>query len=236
MTSTTEIYATNCDSRVSMMPTQLSLGLLVLSWRVGRLELSTQRLRVNPPQRLSVYRTLTSTPGAVILSKSDGSYVTEAEAKGLLARYGPLEVVAATSTLNKRNNTPTYGIFVKFAYYLDCRDALRVSRPSFACTFLPLTRSSCSTITPLVSTSTWHLHLSLASASDLMATPSSAALRNLAPPLTRSPSTLATCQNMPPSKTCYNTGVTAVGSSRPTSSRNSMVSQHSTRLLHTTFG
>jgi hypothetical protein len=64
--------------------------------------------------------------GAVILSKSNGIAVTEAEAKGILGRYGPIELLAATNTAIERAGT-CQGMYVRFAYYLDCRDALRVS-------------------------------------------------------------------------------------------------------------
>ena len=61
------------------------------------------------------------------MTKVDGSDVTEAEARGILDRFGALEVVAATRANNPRTGTMTNGMFVRFAFYLDCRDALRVS-------------------------------------------------------------------------------------------------------------
>ncbi|KAJ9605598.1 hypothetical protein H2200_010255 [Cladophialophora chaetospira] len=62
---------------------------------------------------------------AVILSKLDGSPVSEAEARGILERFGSLELVAAATTPNRRDGGMTNAMYVRFAYYLDCRDALR---------------------------------------------------------------------------------------------------------------
>lgn len=56
------------------------------------------------------------------MSKKDGSALTEAEARGVLEPYGKVElcVPAESNHLNIR------GMYVKFAFYLDCRDALKV--------------------------------------------------------------------------------------------------------------
>jgi len=54
---------------------------------------------------------------AVILSRKDGTPVTEQEARGLLEQYGPIETIVPD---------PSGRLFVKFVYYLDCRDALKV--------------------------------------------------------------------------------------------------------------
>ncbi|KAI1613020.1 hypothetical protein EDD36DRAFT_253026 [Exophiala viscosa] len=53
---------------------------------------------------------------AVILSRKDGTPATEQEARGLLEQYGPIETIAADSSGR---------LFIKFVYYLDCRDALK---------------------------------------------------------------------------------------------------------------
>ncbi|ETI26807.1 hypothetical protein G647_10252 [Cladophialophora carrionii CBS 160.54] len=63
---------------------------------------------------------------AVILSKFDGSTVTEAEARSILERFGPLEIVAPTTTPTRNGTGTSTAIYVRFAYYLDCRDALRL--------------------------------------------------------------------------------------------------------------
>lgn len=62
----------------------------------------------------------------MILSKTDGSPVTEAEARGILERYGPIELCVPTNTGRGHEYAMAFGIYAKFAYYLDCRDALRV--------------------------------------------------------------------------------------------------------------
>ncbi|KIX97379.1 uncharacterized protein Z520_06831 [Fonsecaea multimorphosa CBS 102226] len=63
---------------------------------------------------------------AVILSKTDGTMITEAETRGLLERYGTLESVTPTTMANKRHGGSGNGMYVKFAFYLDCRDALKL--------------------------------------------------------------------------------------------------------------
>ncbi|KIW25930.1 uncharacterized protein PV07_09064 [Cladophialophora immunda] len=63
---------------------------------------------------------------SVILSKTDGTMITEAETRGILERYGPLELVAPTNMANRRHGGSGYGMYVKFAFYLDCRDALKL--------------------------------------------------------------------------------------------------------------
>jgi hypothetical protein len=75
----------------------------------------------------SLHHELTQRTGAVILSKKDGSVVTDIEARALLGNYGPLELIAPTEVPNQRLGSTAQGMFVRFAFYLDCRDALRVS-------------------------------------------------------------------------------------------------------------
>lgn len=65
--------------------------------------------------------------GAVILSKHDGRPISESEARQLLSKFGPIELCAPTNTMDSARYNMACGIYVKFAYYLDCRDALRVS-------------------------------------------------------------------------------------------------------------
>ncbi|KIW94955.1 uncharacterized protein Z519_04935 [Cladophialophora bantiana CBS 173.52] len=62
---------------------------------------------------------------AVIISKTDGTMVTEAETRGMLERYGPLELIAPTNMANRHHGGSGNGMYVRFAYYLDCRDALK---------------------------------------------------------------------------------------------------------------
>ncbi|EXJ82196.1 hypothetical protein A1O3_06009 [Capronia epimyces CBS 606.96] len=62
---------------------------------------------------------------AVILSRQDGAMPTEAEARQLLGKYGPIEMCVNTNTVDRARYNMAPGMYIKFAYYLDCRDALR---------------------------------------------------------------------------------------------------------------
>ncbi|KAJ4581314.1 hypothetical protein HRR81_000352 [Exophiala dermatitidis] len=62
---------------------------------------------------------------AVILSKHDGRPISESEARQLLSKFGPIELCAPTNTMDSARYNMACGIYVKFAYYLDYRDALR---------------------------------------------------------------------------------------------------------------
>ena len=62
---------------------------------------------------------------AVVITKLDGVPVTEAEAHDILGRYGEAEAMFGTERLSERPTTLPQGQYVRFAYYLDCRDALR---------------------------------------------------------------------------------------------------------------
>lgn len=70
--------------------------------------------------------TLLTTPGAVILSKVNGIQTTEEEARFMLERYGPIELLTTTDKMdNPPRNHIQGGMYVKFAFYLDCQDALK---------------------------------------------------------------------------------------------------------------
>ncbi|KIW14146.1 hypothetical protein PV08_06927 [Exophiala spinifera] len=58
---------------------------------------------------------------AVILSKKDGSPMTEAEARGVLEPYGRIELCIPADS----RHLSISGMYIKFAFYLDCRDALK---------------------------------------------------------------------------------------------------------------
>ncbi|EXJ81836.1 hypothetical protein A1O1_07901 [Capronia coronata CBS 617.96] len=62
---------------------------------------------------------------AVILSRQDGGNVSEAEARHMLSKYGPIELCVHTQAMDRSKHNMAAGVYVKFAYYLDCRDALR---------------------------------------------------------------------------------------------------------------
>ena len=65
--------------------------------------------------------------GAVILSRVAGGIVTENDARALLEPFGALELCVSTQTGSLHGNL--YGsVYVKFAYYLDFQDALKVGR------------------------------------------------------------------------------------------------------------
>ena len=99
---------------------------MILDGRKIRIERAKAE-RKSKPRQLCLTPNLTCYSGAVILSKADGGSVTEAEARGVLERFGPLDLIAATNALNRRFGGLAQAMFVRFAYYLDCRDALRVS-------------------------------------------------------------------------------------------------------------
>jgi hypothetical protein len=65
----------------------------------------------------------------VFLFKKDCSAATEDEARSLLAPFGPIELCAATTGVARelQDHGKIPAMYVKFAYYLDCRDALKVS-------------------------------------------------------------------------------------------------------------
>lgn len=64
--------------------------------------------------------------GAVIMSKMNGEAVTEQEARRMLERFGPIELLAPTQRMEHPRNNLKGGMYVKFAFYLDCQDALKV--------------------------------------------------------------------------------------------------------------
>lgn len=101
---------------------------LVLHGRKIRLERGKAERESFSPCSV-VHYMLTMASGSVILSKKDGTAVTEAEARHLLERYGRIELcVPANSRTNNLD-----GMFIKFAFYLDCQDALKVKNPRRWC-------------------------------------------------------------------------------------------------------
>ena len=69
--------------------------------------------------------------------------MTEMEARALLDKYGPLELIVPTNNVDGVRFGMKQGMFVKFAYYLDCRDALRVSSSTFDTLQAHLTEKQC---------------------------------------------------------------------------------------------
>ena len=68
--------------------------------------------------------------GAVIIFKPSGEAITEEEAREALGQFGTLDFVCPTSILCGRSGNLPNGIYARFAFYLDCRDALKVCFPA----------------------------------------------------------------------------------------------------------
>jgi len=71
--------------------------------------------------------------GSVVLSRVSGGAVTREEAEELLAHYGPIEQMQPTTHQDKRLHGVPEGMWVKFAYYLDFKDAVKVSFSLIPC-------------------------------------------------------------------------------------------------------
>lgn len=65
--------------------------------------------------------------GSVVLSRVGGGAITQDEAEDLLGHYGPIEQMQPTTHQDKRLHGVSEGMWVKFAYYLDFKDAVKVS-------------------------------------------------------------------------------------------------------------
>lgn len=76
------------------------------------------------PSTINVQTVLTGA-GAVILSKMNGDIVTEEEARRMLERFGPIELMAPTQRMEHPRNNLQGAMYIKFAFYLDCQDALK---------------------------------------------------------------------------------------------------------------
>lgn len=64
--------------------------------------------------------------GALYASKHDGSSVDECEVRSMLERYGMIEKIFAPSETEKEIFALPNGLWVRFAYFQDCRDAQSV--------------------------------------------------------------------------------------------------------------
>ena len=65
--------------------------------------------------------------GSVVLSRVGGGRISKEEAHGLLSQYGPIQEMQPTTHADANSHGIPEGIWVKFAYYLDFKDALKVS-------------------------------------------------------------------------------------------------------------
>ncbi|ETN43360.1 uncharacterized protein HMPREF1541_02519 [Cyphellophora europaea CBS 101466] len=61
----------------------------------------------------------------IITHLSRGSPVLEPEARNLLSQFGEIELIVSTDLIRGRPNSLLKGQYVRFVYWLDCRDALR---------------------------------------------------------------------------------------------------------------
>ena len=68
------------------------------------------------------------------MSKTQGGPVSEGEAREMLNEHGPLESVWSASQTEREMFGLPEGVFVRFAFFDDCRDAQMVSRGSETCT------------------------------------------------------------------------------------------------------
>lgn len=64
--------------------------------------------------------------GSVVLCRVGGGPVSKEEAGELLSRYGPIQEMTPTTHADAREHGVPEGMWVKFAYYLDFKDALKV--------------------------------------------------------------------------------------------------------------
>jgi len=67
--------------------------------------------------------------GSVYLSKVTGDPVSVAEARTIMSQHGTLESVWHSSKTEKEMYSLPEGIWVKYAFFDDCRDAQVVSVP-----------------------------------------------------------------------------------------------------------
>ena len=65
--------------------------------------------------------------GSVVLSRIGGGPVTKETARELLSAYGPIQEMQPTTHADANVHGIPEGIWVKFAYYLDFKDAVKVS-------------------------------------------------------------------------------------------------------------
>jgi len=105
--------------------------------------------------------------GSVVLSRVGGGPVSKDEAHELLSRYGPIQETQPTTHADANTHGIPEGIWVKFAYYLDFKDALKVScHPRICCPHSQNVRHS--TAPPLCTRSWSHQTLNPELESDLL--------------------------------------------------------------------
>lgn len=75
--------------------------------------------------------------GSVVLSRTSGGPISKEEAESLLGQFGPIQEMFPTTHADARLHGTPEGMWVKFAYYLDSKDALKVVHllaDSYICT------------------------------------------------------------------------------------------------------
>lgn len=70
---------------------------------------------------------LTGLVGAVYLSKITGGPVSDEEARNVLGRFGAIEETCPTTVADQQMHGLPEGIWVKFVFFMDCKDAIAVS-------------------------------------------------------------------------------------------------------------
>lgn len=68
-----------------------------------------------------------SRAGSIVLSRVSGGPISQDEAEALLGQYGPIAEMHPTTHADARNFGVPEGMWIKFAYYLDGKDAVKVS-------------------------------------------------------------------------------------------------------------
>jgi hypothetical protein len=76
--------------------------------------------------------------GAVYLAKVTGGPVTDDEARNVLGRFGAIEETCQTTVADQEMHNLPEGCWVKFRYFMDCKDAVMV-----ICFFLDKTNQHC---------------------------------------------------------------------------------------------
>ena len=90
----------------------------------------TERARVNRCNSRPCFLLLRNTDistGSLYLSKIAGGHISEGEATKILSKYGALEKVWVCTPTDKEMFRLPDGIWAKFAFFQDCRDAQAVS-------------------------------------------------------------------------------------------------------------
>ena len=101
---------------------------MLINGRPCRTEVAKVNRKLKPlARRLSLPNCQLCTTGSLYLSKVSGGPISEKEAHDVLSCHGPIESVWLCSQTDKEMFRLPDGIWVKFVYFQDCRDAQAVS-------------------------------------------------------------------------------------------------------------